>query len=143
MFGWGLSYFGLFSALINGQFNPTQNYIFQYGGTFGLPSVFDNLLQQRPMLVGLPAFALVLVLLRNIEDKKRILLAGVITGLVFEFHNVAFFCCFVAFVVSVLVNFKRFNLSFLYFLVPTALALPFILRGWTTVDSGCKWRLDC
>jgi hypothetical protein len=129
VFGWGLSYFGLFSDLINGQFNPTQNYIFQYGGTFGLPSVFDNLLQQRPMLVGLPAFALVLVLLRNMEDKKRILLAGVITGLVFEFHNVAFFCCFVAFVVSVLFNFKRFNRSFLYFLVPTAFALPFILRG--------------
>ena len=129
VFGWGMSYFGLFSALINGQFNQTQNYIFQYGGTFGLPSIFDNLLQQRPMLVGLPAFALVLVLLRNMDDKKRILLAGVITGLVFEFHNVAFFCCYVAFAISVLFNFKRFNLSFLYFLVPTALALPFILRG--------------
>jgi hypothetical protein len=129
VFGWGLSYFGLFSDLIIGQFNQTHNYIFQYGGLFGLPSVFDNLLQQRPMLVGLPAFALVLVLLRNMEDKKRILLAGVITGLVFEFHNVAFFCCFVAFVVSVLFNFKRFNQSHLYFLVPTTLALPFILRG--------------
>ena len=129
VFGWGLSYFGLFSDLIIGQFNQTHNYIFQYGGLFGLPSIFDNLLQQRPMLVGLPAFALVLVLLRNMEDKKRILLAGVITGLVFEFHNVAFFCCFVAFVVSVLFNFKRFNQSHLYFLVPTTLALPFILRG--------------
>ena len=129
VFGWGLSYFGLFSSLINGQFNQTQNYIFQYGGTFGLPSIFDNLLQQRPMLVGLPAFALVLVLLRNMDDKKRILLAGVITGLVFEFHNVAFFCCYVAFAISVLFNLKRFNKSFLYFLVPTALALPFILRG--------------
>ena len=127
VFGWGMSYFGLFSALINGQFIPTHNYIFDYGGTFGLPSVFDNLLQQRPMLVGLPAFALVLVLLRNMEDKKRILLAGLITGLVFQFHNVAFFCCYVAFAVTVLFNFKRFNLSFLYFLVPTLLALPFIL----------------
>ena len=120
VFGWGLSYFGLFSDLIMGQFDPNHNYIYQYGGMFGLPSVFDNLLQQRPMLVGLPAFALVLVLLRNMEDKKRILLAGVITGLVFQFHNVAFFCCFVAFVVSVLFNFKRFNQSYLYFLVPTA-----------------------
>ncbi len=127
VFGWGLSYFGLFSALINGQFTPTHNYIFDYGGMFGLPSVFDNLLQQRPMLVGLPAFALVLVLLRNMEDKKRILLAGIVTGLVFQFHNIAFFCCYVAFAVSVLFNFKRFNLSFLYFLVPTLLALPFIL----------------
>ena len=127
VFGWGLSYFGLFSALFNGQFSAGQNYIFQYGGTFGLPSVFDNLLQQRPMLVGLPAFALVLVLLRNMDDKKRILLAGVVTGLVFEFHNVAFFCCYVAYVAYLIFNFKRFNLSFLYFLVPTALALPFIL----------------
>jgi hypothetical protein len=127
VFGWGLSYFGLFSALINGTFNPGQNYIFQYGGTFGLPSVFDNLLQQRPMLVGLPAFALVLVLLRNMDNKKRILLAGVVTGLVFEFHNVAFFCCYVAYVAYLIFNFKRFNQSFLYFLVPTALALPFIL----------------
>ena len=127
VFGWGLSYFGLFSALINGQFTSTHNYIFDYGGTFGLPSVFDNLLQQRPMLVGLPAFALVLVLLRSMEDKKRILLAGIVTGLVFQFHNVAFFCCYVAFVVSVFFNFKRFNLSFLYFLVPTLLAVPFIL----------------
>ncbi len=73
VFGWGLSYFGLFSALFNGQFDPTQNYIYQYSGTFGLPSIFDNLLQQRPMLVGLPAFALVLALLRNMDDKKRIL----------------------------------------------------------------------
>ena len=141
VFGWGLSYFGLLSALINGQFNPTQNYIFQYGSTFGLPSVFDNLLQQRPMLIGLPAFALVLVLLRNMDDKKRILLAGVMTGLVFQFHNVAFFCCYVAFAVCVIFNFKRLNLSFLYFLVPTALALPFILVGGPplTVAVSAAW----
>ena len=141
VFGWGLSYFGFFSSLINGQFDPTQNYIYQYGGTFGLPSIFDNLLQQRPLLIGLPAFALVLALLRNMDDKKRILLAGVITGLVFQFHNVAFFCCYVAFAVCVLFNFKRLNLSFLYFLVPTALALPFILVGGPplTVDVSAAW----
>ncbi len=142
VFGWGLSYFGLFSALINGTFNSTTNYIFQYGGTFGLPSIFDNLLQQRPMLVGLPAFALVLVLLRNMDDKKRILLAGVVTGLVFEFHNVAFFCCYVAYVAYVIFNFKRFKLSFLYFLVPTVLALPFILGAGgppLTVSISGAW----
>ena len=128
-FGWGLSYFGLFSALFNGSFSASQNYIYQYGGTFGLPSIFDNLLQQRPLLIGLPAFALVLALLRNMDDKKRILLAGVITGLVFQFHNVAFFCCYVAFVVAVLFNVKRFNVSYLYFLVPSVLALPFIFHN--------------
>jgi hypothetical protein len=129
-FGWGLSYFGLFSALLNGSFNVNQNYIYQYGGTFGLPSIFDNLLQQRPLLMGLPAFALVLALLWNVDDKRRILLAGVITGLVFEFHNVAFFCCYVAFFVALLFNFKRSNIrNCLYFLVPSVLALPFILNN--------------
>jgi hypothetical protein len=129
VFGWGLSYFGLFSALINGQFNPTQNYIYQYSGTFGLPSVFDNLLQQRPLLIGLPAFAFVLALLWKMDDKKRILLAGIITGLVFQFHNVAFFCCYIAFTVYFFFNLKRFNRGFLYFLVPSVLVLPFILVG--------------
>ena len=144
VFGWGLSYFGLFTAFFNGQFNPATNYIYQYGNTFGLPSVFDNLLQQRPMLVGLAAFALVLVLLRNMEDKRRILLAGVVTGLVFQFHNVAFFCCYVAFAVSLLFNFRRSNLGFLFFLVPTALALPFILGSGPhlTVALSVAWVIN-
>jgi len=129
-FGWGLSYFGLFFALLNGSFNVNTNYIYQYGGTFGLPSIFDNLLQQRPLLMGLPAFAFVLALLWNMDDKKRILLAGIITGLVFEFHNVAFFCCYVAFFVAILFNLKRSNIkNCLYFLVPTAFALPFVLNN--------------
>jgi hypothetical protein len=143
-FGWGLSYFGLFSALINGQFSASQNYIYQYGGTFGLPSIFDNLLQQRPLLIGLPAFALVLALLQNMDYKKRILLAGVVTGLVFQFHNVAFFCCYVAFAVSVLFNLKRFNVSFLYFLVPSVLVLPFIFSGGPpfTVAISAVWVVN-
>ena len=79
VFGWGLSYFGLFSALFNGQFDPNQNYIYQFRQLFGLPSMFDNLLQQRPLLVGLPVFAFVLALLRNMEDKNRLILAGILT----------------------------------------------------------------
>ena len=141
-FGWGLSYFGLFSALFNGSFNSSTNYIFQYGQTFGLPSIFDNLLQQRPLLVGLPAFALVLAMLRDMSDKKRLLLAGVITGLVFQFHNVAFFACYVAFVVAILFNLKRFNLAnCIYFLVPTAIALPFIFHNGPplTVALSTVW----
>ena len=129
VFGWGLSYFGLFNALFSGQFSVSQNYGYQFGQLFGLPPIFDNLLQQRPMLVGLPAFALVLALLRNMDDKKRILLAGIVTGLVYQFHNVAFFCCYVVFAVCLLVNIKRFRFSWLYFLVPTVFALPFIFSG--------------
>ena len=129
VFGWGLSYFGLFSALFNGQFDPNQNYIYQFSKLFGLPSMFDNLLQQRPLLVGLPAFALVLALLRDMDDRNRLILAGIITGLVYQFHNVAFFCCYVAFVVCLILNLKRFKFSFLYFLVPSVFALPFIFGG--------------
>ena len=129
VFGWGLSYFGLFSALFNGQFDPTQNYIYQFGKLFGLPSMFDNLLQQRPLLVGLPAFAFVLALLRNMDDKNRLILAGIVTGLVYQFHNVAFFCCYVAFAVCLILNIKRVKFSYLYFLIPSVFALPFIFGG--------------
>ncbi len=129
VFGWGLSYFGLFSALLNGTFDPTQNYIYQFQQQFGLPSMFDNLLQQRPLLMGLPVFALVLALLRDMDDKNRIILAGVLTGLVFQFHNVAFFCCYLAFAVSVLFSLRKFKFSFLYFLIPSVFALPFILSS--------------
>ncbi len=91
VFGWGLSYFGLFGALFNGQFDPNQNYIYQFRQLFGLPSMFDNLLQQRPLLVGLPAFAFVLALLRDMSDRNRLILAGIVTGLVYQFHNVCVF----------------------------------------------------
>lgn len=129
VFGWGFSYFGLFSALLNGTFNPTQNYIYQFQQQFGLPSMFDNLLQQRPLLMGLPVFALVLALLRDMDDKNKIILAGVLTGLVFQFHNVAFFCCYLAFAVSVIFSLRKFKFSFLYFLIPSVFALPFILSS--------------
>ena len=129
VFGWGLSYFGLFSALFNGTFNVNTNYGYQWGQFFGLPSIFDNLLQQRPMLVGLPAFALVLALLRDMKDTRRVILAGVITGLVYEFHSVAFFCCYAAFIVCLLLSMKKFKFSHLYFLVPSVFALPFIFAG--------------
>ncbi len=136
VFGWGLSYFGLFSALFNGTFSSSQNYIYQFGQTFGLPSMFDNLLQQRPLLVGLPVFALVLALLQNMDNKNRLILAGVITGLAYEFHNVAFFCCYAAYAVCLLVNLRKFKLSYLYFLVPTAFALPFILFSGSSFSLG-------
>ncbi len=64
------------------------------------------------------------------ESKNRLLLAGVMTGLLFEFHNVGFLCCYIAFVVAVMFNLKRFKLTnCLYFLLPTVLALPFIFHN--------------
>jgi hypothetical protein len=128
-FGWGFSYYLLLSALANGQFSVYNNYAYQYGQLFGLPPIFDNLLQQRPLLIGLPVFALVLLLLRNIDDKNRLVLAGVLTALVYEFHNVSFFCCYVVYFIALAINLRRFKLSYLYFIIPSVLALPFIIRG--------------
>ncbi len=142
-FGWGFSYILLFSALTSGQFSPWQNYTYQYNGLFGLPPILDNLLQQRPMLMGLPAFALVLTLLRDMEDKNRILLAGIITGLVFPFHSVAFICAYTAYFISLLLNYKNFKKHYLVFFVSAAIALPFIISGSasTQITIAPVWAL--
>jgi uncharacterized membrane protein len=133
-FGWGLNYIGFFSALTSGQFDPTTNYMYQYGGSFGLPPMLDNLLQQRPLLVGLPVFALVLALLRNMEDKNRVLLAGIVTGLLFPFHAVSFICAYAAYFVSLLLNSKTFKRHYLYFLVSAVIALPFLVSSSSSLS---------
>jgi len=143
-FGWGLSYIGLFSALTSGQFTPAQNYIYQYGEFFGLPPILDNLLQQRPLLMGLPVFAFVLTLLRDVEDKNRIILAGVVTGLLFPFHAVSFLCAYAAYFVSLLLNSKHFKRHHLYFLVSAVIALPFLVSSSSSVSIAIAplWALN-
>lgn len=142
-FGWGFSYYKFFSALFCGE-SVVFNSFFEYGGTFGLPPIYDNLLQQRPMLMGLPALVLVLTLLRNMDDKKRLLLAGLVTGLVYQFNNVAFFCCFVAYAFCLFVNLKKFKLSYLFFVLPSLVALPFILGGGVTFQAtlNAAWAIQ-
>jgi hypothetical protein len=142
--GWGLSYIGFFSALTSGQFSATENYMYQYGGFFGLPPMLDNLLQQRPMLIGLPVFAFVLTLLRDMEDKNRTILAGIITGLLFPFHSVSFLCAYVAYFVSLLLNSRNFKRHHLYFLVSAVIALPFLFSSSSSVSIAIAplWALN-
>jgi hypothetical protein len=142
-FGWGLSYISLFSALTSGQFNPATNYMYQFNGFFGLPPILDNLLQQRPLLIGLPVFAFVLALLRDMEDKNRTLLAGVVTGLLFPFHAVSFICAYVAYFVSLLLNSNHFKRHHLYFLVSAIIALPFLVSSSSSVSIAIAplWAL--
>jgi len=144
VFGWGLSYIGFFSALTSGQFDPSQNYMYQYGDFFGLPPMFDNLLQQRPLLIGLPVFALVLTLLRDMEDKNRVLLAGIVTGLLFPFHSVSFLCAYVAYFVSLLLNSRNFKKHHLYFLFSAVIALPFLVSSSSSVSivTAPLWALN-
>jgi uncharacterized membrane protein len=143
-FGWGLSYIGFFSALTSGQFAPATNYMYQYGEFFGLPPTLDNLLQQRPLLVGLPVFAFVLALLRDMKDRNKVILAGVFTGLLFPFHAVAFICAYVAYFVSLLLNSNYFKRYHLYFLVSAVIALPFLVSSSasTSIALVPLWALN-
>jgi hypothetical protein len=143
-FGWGLSYIGFFSALTSGVFSATENYMYQYGGFFGLPPMLDNLLQQRPLLIGLPVFAFVLTLLRDMKDKTRIILAGIATGLLFPFHAVSFLCAYAAYFVSILLNSKSFKKHYLYFLVSAVIALPFLFSSSSSVSIAIAplWALN-
>ena len=144
VFGWGLSYLGFFSALTSGQFDSSQNYMYQYGDFFGLPPMLDNLLQQRPLLIGLPVFAFVLTLLRGMENKNRILLAGIVIGLLFPFHSVSFLCAYVAYFVSLLLNSRHFKRHHLYFLVSAVIALPFLVSSSSSVSivTAPLWALS-
>lgn len=138
-FGWGFSYISLFSALASGQFSPYQNYMYQYGGFFGLPPIFDNLLQQRPLLIGLPVFAFVLTLLRDMEDKNRVILAGIVTGLLFPFHVVSFICAYIAYFCGILLSQKLLQRHYLYFFVSIIVALPFLLSGASSISLANPW----
>jgi hypothetical protein len=141
-FGWGFSYLGLFSALASGQFSVSQNYMYQYGGFFGLPPMLDNLLQQRPLLIGLPVFAFVLILLRDMEDKNRIILAGIVTGLLVPFHVVSFICAYVAYFCGILLSQKPFQRHYLYFFVSVIIALPFLLSGASSISLANPWAFS-
>jgi hypothetical protein len=142
-FGWGFSYFGMFQALFSGDSLASQTYV-QYQGLFGLPPIYDNLLQQRPLLVGLPAFVLVLCLLRNMDSTKRLLLAGLVTGLVYQFNNVAFFCCGVAYIICLLLNVRKLKKNYFAYILPAAVALPFILWGGGSFNFNLsiEWALQ-
>jgi hypothetical protein len=74
------------------------------------------------------------------EDKNRLLLAGLITGLTYQFHNVAFFCCGVAFGVCLLLNFRKLKLSYLYFVLPAVFALPFIFFSGASFSAQLSFE---
>ncbi|MEM2098790.1 MAG: DUF2298 domain-containing protein [Candidatus Bathyarchaeia archaeon] len=143
VFGWGFSFFLLVSAITNGQFNAAQNYAYQYNSFFGLPPIFDNLLQQRPLLVGLPTFALVLTLLRNSDDQNKILIAGILTGLVFPFHVFSFICACVAYFLALLTQHVKPKKRHLLFFISIPIALPFLANSnaTTSITFAPLWAL--
>ncbi|MFZ2070110.1 MAG: hypothetical protein WAV32_00585 [Halobacteriota archaeon] len=134
--GAGFSYFLFFHALFSGRVELTTNYAYEYGKFFTVPPIFDNLLQQRPQLMGLPTLTTALYFFyrgssRSHAGKREIALAGLLTGLLFPFHMLA---CFSALLLCSLLLLKKFlctrleststNFYELYFFV---FSLPLIL----------------
>lgn len=103
VFGWGFIYVWLFSTLWSGNYDPVTCYVMDYDGMLNLAPILDNLLQQRPLLVGLPGLVFALqAFIKGYESegegeksRKYVLLSGIITGLVFPFHVLASFCTYV------------------------------------------------
>ncbi len=97
VFGWGFTYLWLFSSILSGTYDPKQSYVMDYAGFFNLPPILDNLLQQRPLLIGLPGFVLSLsIFIRGVELRKKehIFLSGIVTGMLLPFHVLATFSAF-------------------------------------------------
>jgi uncharacterized membrane protein len=145
VFGWGFSYYLLIKALIDGTFQPTGYYIYQYGGFFALPPIFDNLLQQRPLLVGLPALTFIAHLLRRSKERD-VLLAGLLTGLLFPFHALAFFTSGLIYSINLIKaiisrNVGKQHLYYFLFLFPS---IPFIVMSLGNHGVGMKhpWAFE-
>ena len=138
VFGGGFSYIRFFQA-INSQtwtnFSDLflQNYVMEWKKFFQIVPVFDVLLQSRPQLIGLPGLALaVYFLYRGLieKDSRKVMLSGLIMGLLFPFHITAFFSIGLIFTILVIYQLyqRKFWLEgFVYFLLPALISLPFLM----------------
>ena len=124
--GGGLSFIGGLYALLQGQFALTTNYAFEYGKFFTIPPIFDNLLQQRPQLIGLPALTTAAYFLyRGMQHtattyRREIALSGLLVGLLFPFHILACFSAMLIFLLNCIKN-RRIEILFLVFSIPPIL----------------------
>ncbi len=107
--GAGFSFVSGLYALVHGQFVLTTNYAFEYGKFFTIPPIFDNLLQQRPQLIGLPALTTAAYLLyrgmhhhssSSSSSRREIALSGLLVGLSFPFHILACLSAMLIFILN-------------------------------------------
>lgn len=156
--GAGFSYLLFFSALLNGQFEPTTNYFFGYGKFFAIPPIFDNLLQQRPQLMGLPTLTTSAYFfykgsracsrscshggnLDPTQGRREIALAGLLAGLLFPFHILACFSALLIFLLNFLKNRlstrlegnRNYELYFLLLFLP--LISPYLIQMFAFAGS--------
>ena len=154
IFGGGFSYVMFYDALSRYDWNKfsdlfLNNYVLEWGRFFQIVPTFEVLLQSRPQLIGLPGLALSLYFLyRGLIEKdiKKMILAGIITGLLFPFHVTAFLSVIL---ISTLLIFHslfqdKFALWFkgyLSFIIPVLLSIPFIVAVDPTTTSHVYFQI--
>ena len=153
--GAGFSFVLFFSALFSGQYALTTNYTFEYGKLFTIPPIFDNLLQQRPQLLGLPTLTATVYFFykgsrsclssSSNTGRREIALSGVLAGLLFPFHILAcfsaVFLCALNFTKKlVTMRFKSTTNDELYFLPFFLLfVFPFLVQMMAGNESSARF----
>ncbi|MGB7001034.1 MAG: hypothetical protein WBE22_03330 [Halobacteriota archaeon] len=150
--GGGFSYLLFFYAIFAGQLEHSTNYAFEYGTFFTLPPIFDNLLQQRPQLLGLPTLTTSAYFLYRgsrsclgtdtRDGKRELALAGLLAGLLFPFHMVASISVFLLFALiylkkiwgTRLQNNRNYEPYFLLFFLP--LIVPYVIQMFAGIGHG-------
>lgn len=134
---------GVFLNLI-----ATKGYTIEYGKVMMISPMADYFLQNRPMMVGLPAFALCLTLIFigfKSKDWKIFLLTGLITSLMVKFQLFVILAIFVALLLGVFFfftkkeKFSKFFKLLVFFALGTipGIFIAYILRikGLSLIDS--------
>jgi hypothetical protein len=128
-----------FALVTSNPFNFDTNY-------FQMTPMSDYFLQNRPMMVGLPAFILIVLLLLNTDKKnhsypQRIFIAGIIAGALIKFQLFGFLVSWIFFGIYFLlklitkkINIQRFAKCLFIF------GLPSLLIGLVFVFSKVGGR---
>ncbi len=142
VFGWGFIYVWLFSTLLSGDYNPLTCYVMDYDGMLNLAPIVDNLLQQRPLLIGLPGLVFSLqsfIIGYENDNRNYVLLSGIITGLVFPFHILASFCSYIfvgLYLMRDLIKYRSELVGRIWRAVPFAISLVFFVPFLGLLSSG-------
>ena len=150
VFGGGFNYIRFFEAYFSHNWSKfsdlfLQNYVIEWKKFFEIVSTFEVLLQSRPQMVGLSGLALaVYFIYRGFIDKdvKKMILAGIITGLIFPFQVTAFLGIgFIFILFAYYFLFKEKSKSrfwykgSIFFMLPVLLSVPFIVTVDPTTAS--------
>jgi len=113
-----------------------RGYTIEYGKFFQVSPMADYFLQNRPMMVGLPAFTLTILLIwKGVKEKclSSLFLGGLITATLIKFQFFAFISLIISFFLAIFLSPKREKKFLFTFLFLPAIAL--LLFGLKSVNE--------